>query len=286
MGALLVALRAVVQQGEGMLVKRYGKKHSECGMFFNAITCLFSVVFFLVTDKGGLCFPEKMFVYGFVSCILFATGFYAMYVALKLGSFVATMLISSFSGVISVCYGILFLKEQISIPTYIAIVLVFVSVFLMRYEKNNNAEKKKVSVKWLLWALLSAVSNGFIAVVSRTQQIYFENAYDNEFMICSFGGAFVVLLVLGMFIEKDKIKSSLKYVMLYGMATGLLNGAKNLIGLGIYLFIPLAIATPVKTGSAFLLSFFVSLIIYKEKFTKQQVTGVILGILALIMFNL
>ena len=38
-------------QAEAMTVKRYGDKHGKGGMFFNAILCLFAVVFFLISDK-------------------------------------------------------------------------------------------------------------------------------------------------------------------------------------------------------------------------------------------
>lgn len=288
MGALLLAIDMIAQQGESMIVKRYGKKHGAGGMFFNAIICLFAMVFFFLTDKNGLCFPKELWLYGIISCLMFATGFYTMYVALQLGSFVASKLLSSFSGVISIVYGILFLKEPAKFTTYLAIVLVFVSVFLMQWKKpsaTEPAEKKGFSAKWLVCILLTAVSNGFIAVISRMQQIRFDNAYDNEFMILSFAGACIALFIMGFAMEREKFRDIFKYGLAYGAGAGLINGAKNLINLWIYLYIPISIATPLKTGLGFILSFVISILFYKEKFTKQQLISVIIGIIAILLFK-
>ncbi len=286
MGALLIAFSAVIHQGEAMIVKYYGKKHGVGAMFFNAIACLFSSIFFLVTDKGGLYFPKEMFAYGIANCLMYALGFYSSYVAFRLGSYAATMLMSSFSGVISVCYGIMFLKESSSVATYIAITLIFLSVFLIQYEKTAQNENKNFSAKWFLWALLTALSNGFIAVISRMQQIRFDHAYDNEFLVFSYCGSFVVLLIMSMLKERDNIGYILRHGMFWGMGTGLLNGIKNLTILMIYLFIPISVATPIRTGVGLMAAFMVSVLIYREKFTIRQLAGVGIGILALVLFKL
>lgn len=284
---LLLLVYILFHEGEGIVVKNYGKKHGSGGMFFNAIICLFSMVFFFITDKDGLCFPKELWGYGIVSCLMFATGFYTMYIALKIGSFVASRLIASFSGVISVVYGIFILKEPATISTYVAIVLIFLSVFLRQSgsKKGEEDEKKGVSAKWLIMAILAAVSNGLIAVISRMQQLRFNNAYDNEFMIMSFGGSFIALLILGFIYERDNFKKVAKYGTVYGFLGGMCNGAKNFVNLVLYLYIPISVATPIKSGVGFIVSFFLSVFLYKEKFTKMQVAGVAVGILAIIMFK-
>ncbi|MBQ3123809.1 MAG: EamA family transporter [Clostridia bacterium] len=286
MGVLLIILNQITHQGEGMIVRRYGKKYGAGGMLFNAILCLFSAVFFIVTDKGGLVFTKELVSYGLVSCILFATGFYAMYLALSMGSFAMTRLINSFSGLISIFYGIIFLSEGASLLKWIAIALVFVSAFFMRYQKKSENDTSQFSLMWLIFVLLSAVSNGFIAVLQRMQQLRFDRAYDNEFMIISLVGAAVILLVLGLIKEKEKVVSTVKYGSLYGLFAGMLNGATNFTNLAIYLFIPISAATPIKTGLGLVTSFLISIFIYKEKFTKMQFISAVIGVGALILFKL
>ena len=53
MGFLFICLNQAAHQVEGMLVRRYGRKHGAGGMFFNAIICLFSMFFFVITDRDG-----------------------------------------------------------------------------------------------------------------------------------------------------------------------------------------------------------------------------------------
>lgn len=284
MGILLLVIGALLHQGESMVVRRYGRKH-QGGMLFNAIICFFSMIFFFLTDKGGLCFPKEIFGYGLASCIMFAAGFYSMFLALQWGSFVATKLIASFSGVISICYGIVFLKEPAGVFTYIGIVLMFLSVFLMNV-KEEESEKKSISFKWLVCVLVTAVSNGFIAVISRMQQIHFQQAYDNEFMILSFGGSCILLTLLALICQRGSLKEIVRYGTLYGALTGAFNGSNNLVNLITYLYIPISVATPAKTGLGCVFSFLVSVLVYREKFTKRQLVSVLIGILALVLFKL
>ena len=69
MGTLCMVLSMLVHQGETVLVKEHGKRHGSGGMLFNAVICLFSAVFFLLTDRNGFHFPGKLLVYGGISAI-------------------------------------------------------------------------------------------------------------------------------------------------------------------------------------------------------------------------
>ena len=285
---LLILLNQAAHQVEGMLVRRYGKKHGAGGLFFNAIICLFAMIFFVLTDKGGFYFPKELWGYGFVSCLMFAAGFYSMYLALQLGSYAISRLISSFSGVFAIVYGLVFLKESASVTTYIAFVLVFASVFLMNYRPagKENAEEKAFSMKWLICVLVALVSNGMIAVLSRMQQLRFENACDNEFMMLSLGGAFTALMLIGLVTERGKLKQIIKYGTLYGGIAGLMNGAANLVNLATYMFLPISVVTPIRTGLGIVMNFVISVLAYKEKFTRRQLVSAVIGVLALMLLTL
>lgn len=287
---LLLALYVVLNEGEGVVVKNYGKKYGSGGMFFNAVICFFSMIFFFVTDKGGLCFPKELWGYGIFSCLMFATGFYTMYMALKLGSFVASRLIASFSGTISVICGIFILDEPSTVSTYIAIVLVVLSIVLRQTGNPKNTDKddgdkKDFSVLWLVMAILTAVSNGLIAVVSKMQQTRFDNAYNNEFMIMSFGGAFVILAIIGIIYERNNIKQVAKNGTIYGFLGGFFNGSKNFVNLLLQASMPISVLTPIKSTLGFVVSFLLSVFLYKEKFTARQLAGIVVGVTAVILFK-
>ena len=288
MGALFILLEQFCSKVEYMIMKNFGNKYGSGGMSFNAVICFFSMLFFIITDKGGLCFTSEIFIYGLISSMCYAAGFYALYASFKYGSFAMTNLTMSFSGVFSIGYGIIFLKEPASVITYIAIAMVFLSVVLMKLKKSDDEESTegKNAFKWTVFAIINVLSNGAIAIISRMQQIHFNSAYDNEFLTVSLGGAFIILLVLSLFLERDNFKMVMKNGLLYGSIAGVLNGGVNLCILATYLYIPISVASPIKTGLGQILSFLISVVIYKETFTKRQILSAIVGIVALVLFKL
>ena len=151
--------------------------------------------FIILTDKDGFNFPMTLLIYAMLSCLAYAGGFYFMYLALRLGSYANTKLVSSLSGIVIVLYGIVFLNEGSSILTWIAVFLVFFSVFLMNYSGAGN---EKINLKWLFFALMTVVTSCVLGISKREQQIRFNGEFDNEFMIISLFGAFVFLFVLGL----------------------------------------------------------------------------------------
>ena len=131
--------------------------------------------------------------------------------------------------------------------------------------------------------LTSVVANGFIGILTRMQQIKFDNACSNEFQFISIGGSFLVLAVLGLIIDRDKLGSVLRRGTLYGLGAGLFNGAKNLIALGVYLYIPISTAGPIKTGLGMISAYLLAVLFYKEKYTLLQKLGVLTGAVAVLL---
>ena len=285
LGMLLIFASLACHQFEGILVKAHGKKHGSGGMHFNAIICLFAMIYFFVTDKNGLQFTSRVWLYGIANCFMYATGFYTTYLAFRLGSFGLTKLLSSFAGIISVFYGIVFLKEPTTPITYVALFLIFLSVFLMNYKKSNE-KTDRLSVGWLVCVLLTVISNGLISIIGKTEHDHLGDGFNNEFLIISLGGAAVLLFILGLIFERGSLKSSFKYGFLYGASAGIFNGINNLLALVTYNYLPLSFISPVKTGLGIVLAFIVSLLLYREKFTRMQGASVAIGIVAVVLMNL
>lgn len=283
MGTLLIVISLFVNQAEAIVVKEYGCRRASGGTFFNAIICFFSMLFFIVTDKNGFYLPPKLFAYGIISCLAYAGGFYFMYLALKLGSFANTKLVSSISGIVIIIYGVVFLNEKSNVITWIAVFLIFLSVFLMNY---SGKSEKRINIKWLFYALLTVVANCVIGITKREQQLRFDGKCDNEFMIISLFGAFVFLFIYGFISEREKLKTAVKSGMLFGAVAGAFNGASNFLSLVIYNFVPISIVSPVSTGGGLVLSFVVSAVLYKERFTPRQIVSAVIGVIALVLFKI
>lgn len=286
MGYFLIFLNTVLAQGEGMIVRGYARRHGNGGMMMNAITALFASLFFLVTDKGGFHVPPAMLPLALLNACLFGAGFYFTYVAYRIGPYGLTRLLSGFYVLFTVFYGIVVLKEPTTPWIYLGIVLILVAMVLINGVKAAKEEEKGVSVKWLLSVLISLAANGFIGILTRMQQLKFENACSNEFQFISIGGSFVFLALLSLITEKKDLRRVLKTGSLYGLCTGVLNGAKNFITLAIYLYLPLSVVSPMSMGLGFLATFATAIFLYKEKYTLQQYIGIGIGVVAIFLLSI
>ena len=286
MGLLLIVVSQVVHLVEGMLTRTCSKKHGDGGLIFNSLISFFSMIFFVVSDRNGFYFPKELWVYGLVSGLCYAGGFYYMFRALQIGSFGMTRLLSSFGLIITIFYGLLFLQEPAGYFTYIGIFLILISIFFTNMGKITKEDRKMGSGKWLICVIASILCNGGIGILSRMQQIHFNEKCDNEFLIISLAISFILMGVLGLIKDRSRLKEIFKNSIWYSFGAGTANGLKNLLRMITYLYIPMSVMAPLSSGIGIVLGFVVSILLYREKFTKLQFAGVIVGIAAVVLLKL
>jgi multidrug transporter EmrE-like cation transporter len=112
------------------------------------------------------------------------------------------------------------------------------------------------------------------------------NACDNEYLTVSYVGATLFLVILGVIFDRKNFGTTFKYGLLYGGGAGVFNGINNLLIMLTYSYLPISIISPVKSGLGMVLSFFISVLFYKEKFTIQQYISIGLGVVAVVLMNL
>lgn len=287
MALLYILIFEFANQGEVMLVRRYGKKYGAGGFLFNGVICLFAMIFFLITDTGGLCFAPGLWKYGAINAVLYGSGFYFAYLAYQVGPYLLTQTITGLNFIFPIFYGLFFLNESQNYMTYLALVCTFVSFFLMVFGKPKKEEDKgkRLSVLWLIATLITLLSNGFISILSKNQQAAYQNQYTNEYMIITLSGATLFLLSLGLITDRKNLKQTFLKGGAYGAGAGLLNGAKNFASLAAMMIIPLTVLTPVKMAIAKPLSFCVSFFIYKERYTMLQYLSIGFGILSVVLMQ-
>lgn len=286
LGFAIVLGGLMAHQFEAMIVKKYGAKHGKGGMFFNAILCLAATVYFFATDKGGYQLPTGVLVYGLVNSTMYAVGFYTGYLAYKLGSFGLTRLFTSFGGIITIIYGVLVLREPFSPLMPVAVVMVFLSVFLMKYQKVPTEQKQPLTLKWVISVVLVVVSNALISIIGKMQHGAFGNQFKNEFLIVSFLGSALWLTLMGFIFERDSLKTTMRHGLLYGAAAGLFNGVNNVCILLSYNYFTLSFLSPFKTGVGMVITFLLATLLYKEKYTNRQKLAVLIGVLSIIIMNI
>ena len=284
MGVLLIWLGVMTNQLESMIVKRYGERYGKGGMFFNAIMCLFATVYFFVTDTGGLHFPKEIVIFGVINSFMYGLGFYSGYAAYKSGSFGLTRLFTSFGVIVPAFYGIIYLGEKASVFTFVAFALIIGSLYLINYRKEGNGQK--ISFNWIVWVLLVVFSNAAITIIGKLQYDMCGDAYKNEFLILSLSLATVMLFVLGLIFERQSFKPVMKQGMLYGASAGVCNGIYSVLMLVAYNYLPISVTSPLKSGFGIVVSFLLSVFLYKEKLSVRQIIGAVAGGAAVVIMNL
>ncbi len=284
---VLMLTSAIAGIVSSSFMKQYDKKHASGRFIYLAILCFFASLFFAVTNKNGFSFEPKIIFYGLLSGAFYCSAYFFTFVAYSSGSFVLTNLVISFSLISSVIYGLIFLNDSLSVFGYIGLVLIFVSMILINIAKGGDGiGKKGISLKWLLAALACFIGNSVISIVKKVQQLEFNKAHDNEYAIYMIFSSFIVFLIISLIKEKDEWRHFFSPGRLYAVGSGLCNGLQNFLSLLVNSMMILSIAGPLTTGITILLNFFVSLILFKEKFSKLQVAGVILGAVSVVMLSL
>lgn len=287
MEILLITLSNLLHSGEGVLIKKYNQKYSDGGFIFISVVSLCSMLFFLLTDlisdSNGLRFNTGILIYGIFAGIAYATASLSTFIAMGEGSYVLSRLVLSYGILITVAHGLV-LGETLSVFGIIGLVLILLSLYFFKNEKSG--ENVKITKKWVIFIALSVIMAGAFGILQRQQQIEYARQYNNEFMIIALSVSAVALFIMGIIMSGKRAKYVLKTGVPYAAGAGVFNGATNLVNLYVYSIAPLSIIGPTSAGVSVIISFLISKLIFKERFSKGQLLGVVLGTAALILFNI
>ena len=282
MGYFLIVLNVFAGLAEGIFIKKYNSKHMHGGFIFTAIVSLFAMVFCLVRDAGTFSVVPELIPYALISGVLYCVASLLTYLALSCGSFALSMLVLSYSIVFSIGYGVFFLNEAVTPFSVVGFILLVISLFLTRKDGVSG----RVSIKWIVYIVVSVVCSGMYSVITRMQQISFNEAYDNEFLAIGFGLSAVVLFVFGIFTDGKYMKEIMRYAVPYALGAGLINGFRNVLSLVVCTVLPISVSSATTSGMKIVVSFFVSYLMFRETFLKRQIVGVAIGAAALVLLNI
>lgn len=290
---LVILLVSVTHFIESVMLKKSNAKTPNGGFIFMGMISLFAMLFslgsYIFTDTAKGDFTPEVIPYALLAGALYCSASFLTYIAVACGPFAITMLIISYSIVITCGYGIFFLNEPASLITIIGFVIIAISLYLVRGkddEKKEGDEKHKISFKWVVCTALSVVLAAFYAIVIREQQIRFNDTVSSECMVICLGFSALILFVIGFIRSKGESFKIFKSCAPYAVAAGAANGATNLLGMLLNTMMAISISSPtrsvVKTAITFAYSFF----ILKEKFLPRQIIGIVLGVIATVLLNI
>ena len=284
MGYLLVLLKSLSSLCEGVLIRKYSEKHKSGSMFFTGVISFFAMLFFLITDADGFHTDAAILPWALAFGGIYCTAYLLTFVALSCGPFTLSMLVISYSLVFPIAYGIIGLGESVSAFTCIGFVLLALSLFLVRSNKDNSGQK--ITAKWILAISLTAVGNGMLSIIQKVQQLKFDNRFNHEFMVIALALSAALLLCCGIIRDRADLKEILRFGVPYAAGSGCANGLNNFLGLVLNTLLPLSIISPLNAGVKIVLSFFCSRLLFREHYIPRQIIGVAVGAAALVFLNL
>lgn len=282
MNALLLVSIILGVSMQDVTKKIYNKRSSAPGAyFFVTLSALAAALFFALTS-GSLNFSAELIPYSAAFAIAYTAGVVGSVIAISSGPLSLTSLIVSFSLMLPTLYGLIFLHDPIGIGLFPGLILLAASLVLI----NKRDKDVKINAKWVISVIFAFAGNGFCTIFQKMQQVRFNGAYKNEFMIIALIITSVAALVMTLSKERKIIKKQSFLCYSLGIFCGIANGAVNLFVMILSGLMPVSLMFPIISAGGIVVTFIISTAIYKEKLSKLQLIGFILGTASVVLLNL
>ncbi len=270
-----------------LLTTRYENTAASQQMI-NAVTSLVSALALLaLTDSldASLFTVLLALAFGIITALQTITFLQA----LECGPFSYTSVIISLSMLIPTLSGAIFWDEMIY-PIQIAGILLMVCCFVLSV--NFSEKKKKASLKWLLLCMVNFICTGAIGLMQKIHQSSAHRDELDAFLIIAFLVSFVysvaswgILAVKNR--SQEKTSGSRPSVLgwlplLLMVVSGLCFAANNKLNLFLSGVMDSAIFFPVVNGAGLILTSLAAFVLFRERLTGRQWTGLALGIAAVL----
>lgn len=287
---VLLTISLAVALGGSVISKYYTNKTSSGFVplfLYNAIASFVGAIVFLCWGGFGDFSFFTLFLgalFGFIVSVQTV----ATMLALRVGPMSFTTVIVSFSTVLTALSGALFWDEKLKTLQIIGIFLMAVS-FVFAVERGQN--EKRASWQWLIFCLIAFACSGGVGLMQKIHQTSVHKNELNAFLIM----AFIVSTVLSAAfacVAKRKEKTPLlpcdKKGKTQWWLTGLIavgggcvavNHKLNLFLSGV---MDSAVFFPIVNGGGLVLATIAALIIFREKLTKKQWCGVVIGTISVL----
>ena len=263
--------------------KAFNKKTGGKGTYlFSAVSMLTAAVFFAFAGEKSVTIDCAWMPYSLGFAVSCGISVVCSFLAIQCGSLSLTSLATSYSLIIPTIYGLVFLNETSGIWLYLGIILLMISLVLI----NNRDSDVKITVKWAVFAFFAFLGNGVCTTVQKMQQIAFDGEAKNEFMMVALLVLSAFMFVLAFVWEKQVWGECFKKGSGWMVLCGVANGAVNLFVMILAGYMPASVMFPLVSAGGILLTAAISRWVYREKLTRRQSIGLVLGIGAVIFLNL
>lgn len=282
MNAIHLVVTLVFLLAQSVLKKLYSEQTKSAGVYtFSVFTACGALLFFLVTMKDPV-WDLRILPYSIIFAAAYLSAGIFGLKAIAAGSLSLTSLITNCALVIPTFYSLLFLGENSSVFFFVGVAVLLAALILV----NKSSESTPITGKWLLYVGISFIGNGMCSLSQTLQQNAFDGAGKNEFMIFA-----LVLVVIGSVImmitqERKNIKVYVKLGTTKGLICGVANGIVNMLVMVLLGSMPASVVFPLITGGSIVFTYVISKLAFREKLSKRQTIGFVLGVISIVLLNL
>ena len=285
---VLLTFATLASTTKALLLKRLGKDVTDKSEVYKLNSAIFLVASAVVAIYALIGRQDfKISLQTTVLSILFATTLVFSQLmetfAMKHGSASMTILLYSLGLIFPIIYGCIFLFEKISVAQIFGMLLIFAALYFIVNPKLDG----KISLRWLLLALLASFGSGMTAIIQKIQQ---SSQYKSElvpFLVLAF--LFASLMSLGISFKtgngervRKRLFSEWKFIAFSGITIGLLN-ILNLILAG---KLRAVVQFPIYNIGSMILTGVGGRVIFKEKLSRTQLIGFVIGCTAILIIGL
>jgi len=281
---LLLAIAIVLNASQNFITKQYNLKTEKPNTYvYTGIVAFFAMIFFVVTSGGKFEFNIQVTGYSVFFALFYSMAIVGTVQAIRIGPLSITALLNQCSLIIPTLVGISVLNDDIGYVGYIGIVALFTAIVLVKPKAIKD--EKKMSSKWLFWMIMGFFGNGMCSTVQKLQQLKYDGCYKNEFMMVALLIVFILMFTVA-FLNKSDIKKDISGAFKYSPVKGIVNGACNMLIMVLTGLLPTAVLFPSVSAGGMILTFIISLTIYKEKLPLKQIIGYVLGVISIVLINI
>ncbi len=263
-------------------------QHSGNAALFNVLKSAAALLCMLGFGLFGFQFHLPTLIYGTVFGLLLAISMYAGYRALCLGPLSFTSLISSFSIVIPILYGIFFCHEALTPWKGLGLLLVAGAICLS--VKRNKKDTTYQYKKWALYVAVTFLSNGLCSVVQKMHQRAYPSKYSPEFMIFAMAVCLLAFLPTLFFgrekSEEKKEKKTVRMTVLFSLLAGVACGVANLLTILLAGRENASVMYPIISVGTILAAQVYGVIVYKERLSAFRIAALLCGIVSVVLLKL
>ena len=203
--------------------------------------------------------------------------------AMKVGAMSTTSICVMYGLIIPSVAGPIFWKEPIGFMQIIGILMMLASLWLI---KGKATDEKKISKNWVILAAIAFLLSGMAGVMEKIHQSTDGKEERMSFVFVACASMFVFSLVAGIITRKDEKVNSLVTTLPIAALTGLVIGLYSTVNLILSGKLDSMIYYPVANGGAMILTVFVSVIAFKERFDKARIVGTVMGLLGILLLSI